>query len=234
MRNLVYIISAFICIAFTSCFEDKDNWYTNTSALDGRYVVGGTCEEYDDDNFSVQDGLEVRIYNTASNAADEIWIDGYLVQWGDRFPFKGRFKIQGTQEKFTSTDIVVINEAYTGQQLINPGVPFGDSGYVSYVPKPTVAGQKTWGLQWYARMTLVEGGIFPKAATTIGGNVSDSIYLKFAMHYDPIEYVSNSDLNWVFDPTSVVDPTSAPDATSSEHWVLSGYRYTGFPEDAAH
>ncbi|GHU94204.1 hypothetical protein FACS1894156_2130 [Bacteroidia bacterium] len=232
MKKLLYISIAACAVLFASCEpQDPDMWKSETFGYAGRFIIGGICEEYDDDNFTTHDGVEVQIYNTTANTSDEIWIEGNLVQWGELFHIKGKFKITGTPDNFTSTDAVIVNAAYAGQQLIDPGVPFGDAGYAGYVPKPTEAGQTTWGLQWYARMTLVEGGIFPKAATTNGGNTADSIYLKFAMHYDPIEFVSTPDLTWKFDPTSVIDPTSVPDDADAEHWILTGYRHTGFEED---
>ncbi|GAP72379.1 hypothetical protein SAMD00024442_3_103 [Candidatus Symbiothrix dinenymphae] len=231
MKKLRYMMSIVVCMALVSCENEIDNWYSETFDYSGRFVVGGTCEEYNADDFSVSDGLEVQIYNTAANIANEIWIEGYVVQADEPFHFKGKFKITGTPEHFTSTDAVVVNAAYAGQQLIAPGVPFGNAGYAGYVPVPTASEERTWGVQWYARLTLVEGGIFPKAATTIGGNTADSVYLKLAMHYDPIEYVSTPDLEWKFDPTSVIAPTTVPDDDEAEHWILTGYRYTGYPED---
>ncbi|MCL1934135.1 MAG: hypothetical protein FWF53_10050 [Candidatus Azobacteroides sp.] len=238
MKKIVYLL----CISapmmfFTSCFEKIDNWYTETSGLDGRYVVATTCEEYSDDDTSIEDGNEVMIYNTAANVNDEIWIDTYVA--GDSI--KGKFKITGDASGFKGAAGDAQNVRVT-TLLIDTDyglAPFTDA-YAGYFRVPTAAGQLNDGLQLYTRITLVEGKIIPKGATTIGGNVSDSVYLKTIMHHDYVQFISYQlpeeeweeegvpEFGWQLKPGS----NSPADADGyDETWTLAGYRYTGFQED---
>jgi len=224
-------------MVFTSCFEDKDNWYTETSTLDGRYVVATTCEEDADNNTSITDGVEAMIYNSAANVKDEIWIEMNL--FGE--PVKSKFKITGDASGFKGVDTQLenVNEIY----YIDTDygfAPFRDE-YKSYFRVPTSAGLINEGVMLYPRVTLIEGKVIPKGATTIGGNVSDSIYVKVAAYSDYVTFISYElsadkwekpdvpEYGWKIKEGSNV-PTNG-DTDWDHTWTLSGYRYTGYPED---
>jgi hypothetical protein len=223
---------------FTSCFEEVDNWYTETSALDGRYVVATTCAEYDDDNTSIEDGNEVLIYNTAANVKDEIWIETQIA--GE--PIKARFKLTGDATSFTDSLTIVENVNNAGTFYIDTDyglAPF-ISSYADYFRVPTAVGQLNDGVQLYTRVTLKEGKVISKGAITIGGNVSDSIYLKTVMHHDYVQFISYQlpedewkvagvpEFGWKLKEGS---NSPADEDGWDETWTLSGYRYTGYPED---
>lgn len=240
MRNLGYIISAFICMALTSCLEEKDNWYTETAALDGRYVVATKCAEYSSDDTPIEDGIEAMIYNSAANVKDEIWIESHVA--GEAV--KGKFKITGDASDFKGVAAEVVN-VNTGSLLIDTDkglFPFTDA-YADEFRIPTAAGQLNDGVQLYTRVTLVEGKVIPKGATTIGGNVSDSVYIKMVMHHDYIQFISYllPDEEWE-DPDVPEYGWQKKEGSNTpadidgwdETWTLSGYRYTGYPEDATH
>ncbi|MCL1936891.1 MAG: hypothetical protein FWF52_00655 [Candidatus Azobacteroides sp.] len=237
MKKIIYLLYIPIFMMLTSCFEKIDNWYTETSALDGRYVVAATCEEYSADDAPIEDGNEVMIYNTAANVGDEIWIDTHVA--GESV--KGKFKITGDAAGFkaandaqnvSTTTLLIDTEDY------GP-IPFEDI-YAEYFRVPTTAGQLIDGVQLYTRITLVEGKIIPKGATTIGGNISDSVYLKTILHSDYIQFVSYQlpegewekedvpEFGWKLKEGS---NTPADEDGWDETWTLSGYRYTGLPED---
>jgi hypothetical protein len=113
-------------------------------------------------------------------------------------------------------------------------------GYEGFFRVQTAAGQLNDGIQLYTRVTLEEGKIIPKGATTIGGNTSDSVYVKIILHSDLVQFESYTlpedewedpqvpEYAWRLKPGS---NTPAPAADWDEHWTLAGYRYTGFPED---
>jgi hypothetical protein len=207
---------------FTSCDNDIENWYSATFDYSGRFVVATACEEYVSDDTAIEEGLEVMIYNTAANVSDEIWLDFEVAG----LPQKGKIKLSGTAQEASGTATVEnVSSSY----------------YYSLSSAPaTGAGQLKDGLQLYTRITLESLKITPKAATTIGGNVADSFYAKVILHHDYIQYES-----YRTDPETWDDPdvpeyawavkpgTNTPaDADDwNETWTLTGYRYTGYPED---
>lgn len=227
-------------MAFVSCLEEKDNWYTETAALDGRYVVATTCEEYSDDDTSIEEGGEAMIYNSAANVKDEIWIDTKVAGAA----VKAKFKITGDASGFkgATTEAKNVN---SGSLLIDTDAglaPFTDA-YASYFRVPTAAGQLNDGIQLYTRATLVEGKVVPKGATTIGGNISDGVSIKMVMHHDYIQFISYLLPEEEWEDPSVPEfawqlkegsNTPADSDGMDETWTLEGYRYTGYPEDATH
>jgi len=238
MKKIIYLLCISATMTLTSCFEKLDNWYTETAAFDGRYVVATSCEEYSSDDTSIADGNEAMIYNTAANVKDEIWIETTVA--GE--PIKGKFKISGDASDFKGIAPEVENANNGGTILIDTDygwAPFTPS-YAGYFRVPTAAGQVNDGVQLYTRVTLVEGKVIPKGATTIGGNVSDSVYVKTVMHHDYVQFVSYQlpkeewadpdvpEFGWQLKAGS---NTPADADGWDETWTLAGYRYTGFPED---
>lgn len=237
MKKIIYLLCISVSMMLTSCFEEIDNFYTETSGFDGRYVVATTCDEYSDDDTSIEDGEEVMIYNSAANTSDEIWIETHVA--GESV--KGKFKITGNASGFkgATAEVENVNSATFYIDTDYGLAPFDDS-YADYFRVPTAAGQLNDGVQLYTRITLVEGKITPNGATTIGGNTSDAIYIKTVMHHDFVEFIS-----YLLPEDEREDPevpefgwklregsnTPADDYDWDETWTLEGYRYTGFDED---
>jgi hypothetical protein len=221
---------------FTSCDNDIENWYSATFDYSGRFVVATTCEEYESDNTVIEEGLEVMIYNTAANVSDEIWLDFEVAG----LPQKGKIKLSGTAQEASGT--ATVENISSSDYLIDTeyGLAPFSSGYESYFRVPEKAGELNDGIKLYTRMTLESLKITPKAATTIGGNTADGIYVKVILHHDYIQFES-----YRTDPETWDDPdvpeyawavkpgTNTPaDADDwDETWTLTGYRYTGYPED---
>ncbi|MEL7589583.1 MAG: lipid-binding protein [Prolixibacteraceae bacterium] len=236
MRKLAYIgISSFVLL-FTSCMEEIDNWYTNTSDFDGRFVVATTCEEYSSDNTTIADGNELMIYNSAANIENEIIIDTHVAGHA----IKGKFKVTGNTAEFTAAEVADNLSRSSGLSdddfyVLKNGAP---DKYPSGLGDPESAGIEHEGVQLYSRLSLGNGKIIPKAATTIGGNVSDSVYVETTMYFDlvTIESYQIPEADWS-DPNEPeydwrVKAGSRTNAAGwEEHWTLAGYRYTGFPED---
>ena len=237
MKKLLYIlVIVAVTFAFTSCQEDLENWYSDTAAYDGRFVVATTCEEYSDDDTSIEDGLELMFYNTADNVTNEIWLDTEVA--GQHI--KGKFKLTSDPSSFKGNETV--NNIASDSYYIDTDyglVPFS-ALYASYFRVPTSAGQLNDGVQLYTRITLLEGNILPKAATSIGGNTSDSLNVKTIMHHDFMQFESYETPEEEWEDPEVpefawrVKPGTNTPATAEdwdENWTLAGYRYTGMPED---
>ena len=237
MKKIFYLFSILlITLSISSCQEELDNWYTETASYDGRYVVATTCEEYSSDDTSIEDGLELMFYNSATNVADEIWMDTEVA--GQHI--KGKFKLTGDPSSFKGNETVenIASDSYYIDTDYG-WAPFS-SNYAQYFRVPTAAGQLNDGIQLYTRITLEEGKILPGAAISIGGNVSDSVYVKTIMHHDFVKFESYQipEKDWE-DPevpefawrVKAGSNTPATAADWDEHWTLTGYRYTGMPED---
>ncbi|MDR0566297.1 MAG: hypothetical protein LBG47_04565 [Prevotellaceae bacterium] len=237
MKKFIYALSIFAGMAvLASCYNEMDSWYSETFEYAGRFVVATTCDEYEDDNTSIEDGLEVMIYNTASNVANEIWID-FAVAGS---PQKGKFKVTGTPaEALCSENAENISSSSYSIDTDYGLAPF-DPSYAAYFRVPTAAGERNDGIQQYTYITLDVLKILPGAATSIGGNTVDSIYLKVTLHHDYMEFESQQtdpktwedpsipEYEWVIKPGT---NTPADPDEWDEHWTLAGYRYTGYPED---
>jgi hypothetical protein len=216
--------------------EEIDNWYTNTADFDGRFVVATTCKEYSSDNTTIADANELMIYNSAANVKNEIIIDTHIAG----FPIKGKFTVTGNTLEFSATD-AVDNRSRSAElsdddfYVLEDGTPVASP---SDLDDPEAAGIEYDGVQLYARLSVEAGKIIPKAATTIGGNVSDSVFVETTMYFDlvTIESYQIPEADWS-DPNVPeygwrVKAGSRTNAAGwEEHWTLAGYRYTGFPED---
>jgi hypothetical protein len=222
-------------VGFTSCFEEIDNWYTNTESYDGRFVVSKTCEEYSSDDTAIEDAEEVMIYNSAANVANEIIVDTHIAG----FSIKGKFGVTGSSAEFKAgepvNNISRVEEVNDDDMYIIFG---GNYYYPSDLGDPEELGEEYDGVQLYARLSLEEGKITPKGATTIGGNQSDGVYLNITLYSDyfVVESYETPQDTWD-DPTIPelawrIKEGSRENADGwEEHWTLEGYRYTGLPED---
>ena len=245
MKKIKYYLALILIPAlFTSCFEKLDNWYSNTATFDGRYEVATTCDEYSDYDQTIRDGNILMIYNSAADIANQIIIDSYIAtdpDDGSSFQVKGKFDVEGNASDFKATQStpniassadVNDDEYYVVDEDGNP------IDYPSDLPTPTGVGEEYPGVQQYSRVSIDEGKIISKGATTIGGNVSDSVYLAITAYseYLIFESYQTPEDTWVvpgvpeFD-WRVKDGSRTNADGWEEHWKFAGYRYTGFPED---
>ena len=274
MKKIIFL-SVFLSMMMmlTSCFKEIDNWYTNTSAYDGRYSVATTLtnKEYSfvnevfeswgappgywEDQWTIEDGVELMIFNSAANVEDEIIIDTYVsVNYDNEGPVrvKGKFKINGNPSNFSGQGIVPnlairteFPSADTGDFFLDMGPYYDEPWYVfdDEYPDglPDALGEEWNAIQLYARMSMEEGKITPNGETTIGGNLSDGVSLKLTLYHDFLIIESYQTPADTWDKPNVpeyawrIKEGSRRNADGlEEKWTVSGYRYTGFPEDAAH
>ncbi len=243
MKKIEYCFAITIMAAlFTSCFEDVDNWYTNTSEYDGRYVVATTCDEYSDDDQTIRDGNNLMIYNSATNAQNQIIIDSYVAinkEEGISYHVKGKFSVEGSSSNFNATSSTPNIASSTSLNDDEYLIIIDDDFYSpSDLDEPTEAGEEVPGVQLYSRLSIDEGKIISKGATTIGGNVSDSVYLAITTYaeYLTIESYQIPEDEWIVPGVPeygwrVKDGSRTNADGWEEHWKFSGYRYTGLPED---
>lgn len=222
MKNIFYILGILIfTISVTSCQKDLEIWDSETLDYSGRFVFKLMSEDMQD-TYVDYDGYEIQIYNTAENVPNVVWMEDH----GDIFPLKSKFELTGNASSFKSTTedfAQLLNNIYSTDDLPTPN--------------PTAAGQTvTEDEKWYTRATVLEGKILPGAATSIGGNSADSLYIKIKLYSGTATYTSYEiaealradpkvpEFRWRF--------TSATrDPAMDEIYVIGGYRYTGMPED---
>jgi hypothetical protein len=249
MKKIKYFLPLFvISLLFTSCFEKLDNWYTNTAAYDGRFTVATTCDEYSDYDQTIRYGNELWIYNSAANVANQIIIDSHVaidVVNGISFPVQGKFDVSGTPSDFKATQPTTnimsstsLDKALNDDEYYVVDEDGNPIAYISDLDDPEGLGEEYPGVQQYARLSIDEGKIIPKGATTIGVNVSDSVYVAIKTYADylTIESYQTPENTWAvqgvpeFGWRSKAGSRTKADGWE-EHWKLAGYRYTGFPED---
>lgn len=233
MKKIVLYLSVVACMV--SCYEELDNWYSETFNYDGRFVVSSACQEFPSKGAIIEDGNEIYIFNTAANVPNDIWLDDV----SGKFPLKSKLTLNGTPDNFSGTAKVqnVSSKYFIFNEDEGEYVEFSPGNSADF-PEATAAGQLCDGYQEYAEMTLDEGKIKPKGATSPGGNVVDGIELKITLHTDNVKFTSVlvPEDDWE-DPAvpeytwSVQTGSNSPDPTKVEHWTLAGYRYTGYPED---
>lgn len=215
----LYITISSLILIFSSCMKELDSWNSETFEYSGRFIYKLMSEDMQD---TYAEGSEIQIYNTADNVQNVIWLDDHE----DTFPLKSKFQLTGdaTSFKSSSDDFATLdNNIYSTEDLPSPA--------------PTATGQTvTEDEKWYIKATLLEGKIIPGAATSVGGNVSDSLYIKIKLYSGTATYTSYEiaealradpkvpEFRWRF--------TSAThDPSMDEVYVIGGYRYTGMPED---
>jgi hypothetical protein len=237
MKKVILYSGIAVCTAvtFASCNKELENWNSATYDYDGRYVVAAVCQEKPSRNTIIEKGNELYLYNTAANVANEIWLDDV----SGKFPLKSRFQLSGNAAGFSGT--ATAENTRSGYFIYNAEagayVEFVDANAADF-PAATAAGQSCDGIREYVRITLEEGRIEPASATTVGGNISDGIYLKFTLHTDNVRFVSYvlpaEDWNDPDEPEygwQLVPNSASADPGKDEHWTVTGYRYTGYPED---
>lgn len=217
----LFILISLFALNFTACKEELEIWDSETVEYSGRYVFKLLDEEMTSTLIDYG-SYEIRIYNTSDNLPNIVWIeDGEAV-----FPLKSKFTLTGDASSFKSA-----SEDFA--QLDNNIVSTEEQPK----PAPTAAGQ-TIDVEEkeYIRASILEGKILPDAATSPGGNKTDSLYIKIKLYSGTATYTSyevpvvlrkdpeKAEFAWKFQSA-----THNPDL--DEVYVIGGYRYTGFPED---
>ncbi|RZT96959.1 lipid-binding putative hydrolase [Ancylomarina subtilis] len=215
MKKLLYILVVGL-IGLTACNDDIEIWDSAVLDYSGTYVVDLT----DVDGNVHHDMIE--IYNTAANVENEVIIDDH----NGTIELRSKFSLDGDFSNFKSKSIDFADLALNENAIADAKPETAPTGLDQTASPET----------WYIKAAITEGKILPKGMTTEAGNVADSIYMKVVLYSGtvnfksasvPTEYRANPDVEefeWVF-----VDV--AHDATKDETVVISGNRYTGFPED---
>lgn len=211
-------------LVFGSCQQDVEVWDSETLDYSGRYIVKLANEDMST-IYHDYDGSELRIYNTSSNLANQIWMEDL----SKLIPLKCKFEFQGTPASFVSTNTEFDKLTNNLNSISLPQAK-------ENVSEPTAEGQTAEVDRDYLRATVIEGKIIPKAVTTKGGNIADSLYLKVKLYSGKAIFKSirKAEKEWK-DPTKPeftwVFSSVTYDATKDEVLVIGGYSYTGFEED---
>lgn len=218
-KNLLYIALAIGLTTLFSCQEELEIWDSATLDYSGRFVyqvldeTGQTLYvDYDSEHI-------LSIYNTSSNEANNVWIDE-----GSAFPFKCKQTLTGDPTAFAS-------ESLNFDDLENsvPAVALPTS-------KPTAAGQETTVARYAVRVGVEDAKILKGAATTIGGNAADSLYMEVIIYSGNVTFTSYEKPQSLWADPLVPEygwelTSVAYDNTLDESYIIAGHRYTGFPED---
>jgi len=215
-KIFLYITVILAGLFITACDEDVEVWDSATLDYSGRYVVAVQSE----DQSATYAEIQMDVFNTAKNLSDEMWIQDL----DDLFPLQAKIFIEGNTSSFKSKSMNFDD--------------LGDNINAITVPEtaPTADGQSVTEDRYYIRCGLVDGKVIANAATTIGGNTADSLYMKIRLLSGTVTFKSFSvpvalradpdkeEFAWEFD-------SMVYDDALDETYVLSGHRYTGFPED---
>ena len=221
MKKVLYFVLFFLpAVALTSCEEELELWDSTAVEYAGRYVVELQSEDQSDTYHDYAYGMEIDLYNTASDTKNEIWFEDLH---GD-IPLKVKLFLDGSPTSFKSKSLKFEDLDANMTNLEFPG------------NAPTSLGQIVTEDAEYLKGGIIEGKILEKAASTIGGNSADSIYIKISLKSGSATFTSieTPEDGWVdhLVPEYEWEFTSmAYDDTRDEIYVISGHRYTGFPED---
>lgn len=219
-KVLYFIFFSLPVLALTGCEEELELWDSSAVDYAGRYVVELQSADQADTYYDYAYGMEIDLYNTSSDTENEIWFEDLH---GD-IPLKVKLFLEGSPASFKSKSLAFDD---LGADMTNLEFPAGE---------PTSLGETVTEDRSYLRGGVVEGKILEKAATTIGGNPADSIYIKISLKSGSATFTSieTPEDGWVdpLVPEYEWEFTSmAYDDTRDEIYVISGHRYTGFPED---
>lgn len=239
MKKILFIFSVTVLFALNSCTtQDPSNWYPEAAAYTGQFVVCLYYDDISDQNliYGYDDTYDIPIfiYNTAANTDSEVWISDE----GEIFPLKIKMAITGPSTEFytpnRSFDATNDNVEWGGD------INGGRNPYTgAYYPEPTYEGEVLIVSTDEGRGAIELAKIIPNAATTPGGNIADSIYMKINFYGADLEYISKKtdqdewadplvpEYEWAFNKI-VAEPAYDWDC------VLSGYRWTGYDEDLEH
>ena len=221
MKNIfLYLIGACLSLSLVSCDDTElDDWDSAVLDYSGTYLYqvsepdGTLVADYDNEQ-------KLEFYNTAADVANELWIDDH-----DKvFELRSKFFFDGDAGSFKSKSIAFADLTDNEKAIVVPDNKPLKLDTLTVVPRD------------YIRAAIVEGKIIKNGATTLGKNITDSLYLSIVLYSGnvtfkseevPVEYRSNPDkeeFKWVLDAV-------AYDATADESYIISGHRYTGFTED---
>ena len=218
MKKLIYILVVSF-IGLTACDDDIEIWDSATLDYSGSYLYTVSLEDGTLDH-GYDNEYKLEFYNTSANVENEIFIDDH----DKYFEMRSKFSLDGDYTNFKSKSIVFADLTDNEKALV---VPTG---------KPLKLDTITVLDRSNIRAAIVEGKLIAKGATTLGGNVTDSLYVKMALYSGtvsfksfsvPVEYRANPDKEefaWEFE--SVVH-----DVTKDEIVIIAGHRFTGFAED---
>ncbi|MDR0560137.1 MAG: hypothetical protein LBG92_08190 [Prevotellaceae bacterium] len=235
MKNISFYLLTCITLSFAACNDEVESWNSATFDYAGRFVVSATCREKPSKDILIDKGNEIYIYNSAANVADEIWIDDVL----GKIPLKCKFRLNGSPASFSSVAVAenIKSLYYIYNNVSGKYVKFTSDNKEDF-PVATAVGQTAAGISEYIRASIQEGKILPKLATSPGGNVTDSVYVSFVLQSETVDFVSElvPEIDWKTPGVpeygwKVKDGTNVPAPDLTENWVVSGYRYTGYPED---
>jgi hypothetical protein len=221
MKNSIFFILFLIsALAFTSCDEELEIWDSSAFEYSGRYVVELQAEDQSETYYDYSYGMEIDLYNTAADVENEIWFEDLHSD----IPLKVKLFLDGTAESFGSKSLEFGDLGINADHIDLPDDEPSDAGL-------TITEDRS-----YLRGGVVEGKLLKEAATTIGGNVADSVYVKIVLKSGTATFES-----FAYPEDQWADPSIPEyfwervsmdyDATLDETYVISGHRYTGMPED---
>jgi len=206
-------------LLLSSCQQDIEVWDSETYGYDGRYVIKLMSEDMSTVT-NEYDGSELQLYNTAANQPNELWMEDMQ----HIIPLKSKFTFIGGPNSFKSseTDFDKLTN-----NLLNITVPKNN---------PTAENQTKEELREDLRATILEGKIIEKAATTKGGNIADSLYLKVKLYGGTVTFKSKTKPKDQWQSSGIPEYiwefiSVKPDPSQVRTIVIGGYRYTGFEED---
>lgn len=169
---------------------------------------------------------ELRIYNSAGDKANEIWIEDH----NHKIPLKSLFVISGEAKGFKSAASGF--EAQTNNLYRIEPVDEADK---SKLEAPTAEGQTASVDRKAVRAEILTAKIEPKAYETLGKNKADKLYMKVRLYNGKVHFVSvqkpkdewekpdTPEFKWVFKNTE--------NLKQHTDVVIRGHRFTGFAED---
>lgn len=220
MKNIfLYLMGACLSLSLVSCDNEIEIWDSATLDYSGSYLYTVTLEDGTLDH-GYNNEYMLEFYNTSANVENEIFIDDH----DKYFEMRSKFSLDGDFTNFKSKSLVFADLTDNEKTLV---VPSG---------KPLKLDTITAIDRSNIRAAIVEGKIIAKGATTLGGNVTDSLYVKMTLYSGtvnfksvsvPVEYRANPDKEeFEWELVSVVH-----DETKDETVTIAGHRFTGFSED---
>ena len=222
-KVILYLPALFLITFFTACNEDLEIWDSETLEYSGRYLVNVQDDAGVDTDITHR---EFNVYNTSANVANEFWLN-LTHDDADFIDVKFKAMVNGTSEAFSSKSMDFASVAENITAITKPSTP------------PTGLGEVLVEDQAYIKAGVVEGKILPLAATTIGGNQADSVYVKVLFYSGSVSFESYELPVALREDPEVEEyawrqGTLTHDATLDETFIFAGHRYTGMPEDDYH
>ncbi|MDO4707984.1 MAG: lipid-binding protein [Porphyromonadaceae bacterium] len=224
------LLSLVAVCGLLSCNKDQgpDVWKSEAYDYAGRFLFEMVYEGDQTKNPPVKFGShELRIFNSAENKANEIWLEDHNL----KIALKSLFVISGKSTSFKSA-----TEGFDAQtdNLYAIGAPKKEEG----IDAPTVEGQTVSVPRKKIRAEILDAKIEPKAYKTRGGNMADKLHIKVRLYHGKAHFAS------VQKPKEEWEKPNVPEykwlfkrAESTGEFVdatISGHRFTGFAEDEYH